>query len=162
MAKKKAKNKITHSTAMKKADQMFSRLRRTEWAIETGSLENGGYFRCVTCGKVIAIKNGDCGHCVPRGVMETRFDKSNTAGQCTACNRFCNGQTIKYLDNIKTRLGETEYNRLIEADLHKSIIKYTTPELYEMAKEYQEEVLQLWSLAGEDYPWAVERFRKYV
>lgn len=145
-----------HSEALKLADTMFSRLRRSEWALETGSIDDG-WFRCVTCGKPTDIKNGDCGHCVPRGVMNVRFCKTNTAGQCGSCNRFGNGQTIKFLKSIKNREGQEEHDRLVSIGESHDITKYNAVELLEMAKSFQDQAVKLYHENGLKYPWPVSR-----
>ena len=155
--KSKTKSGATkHGAAMKLADDMFSRLRRTEWAIETGSLEQM-YFRCVTCGRVTDIKNGDNGHCIPRGIMKLRFCKTNTAGQCGNCNRFGNGQTILFLKSIREREGQEEHDRLVMIGESHDITKYNAIELLEMARSFQNEVIKIWHDAGLAYPWEVKK-----
>jgi len=162
--KSKTKSGTTkHGAAMKLADDMFSRLRRTEWAIETGSLEpamgfESGYFRCVTCGNIQEIKRqGQCGHCIPRGVMKLRFCKTNTAGQCGNCNRFGNGQTILFLKSIREREGQEEHDRLVKIGESHDITKYNAIELLEMARSFQNEVIKIWHDAGLAYPWEVKK-----
>lgn len=154
--RKMGKKPINHQKALKLADSMFSRLRRTEWCIQTGSLEQT-YFRCVTCGNFTDLKNGDNGHCIPRGVMRLRFTKTNTAGQCGRCNRYGNGQTILFLKSIREREGKAEHDRLVEIGERNESFKYTTPELLDMARSYQTEAIKIWHTEGLAYPWPVEK-----
>lgn len=135
---------------------MFSRLRRTEWAIQTGDLAQG-YFRCVTCQRPTDIKSGDNGHCIPRGVMRLRFTKTNTAGQCGNCNRFGNGQTILFLKSIREREGQVEHDRLVEIGERQEVFKYNVQELLSIAKTFQEEAIRLWKDEGLPYPWKEEK-----
>jgi hypothetical protein len=156
MKKKKKDGGVTIGYAMGKADQMFSQLRRTMGAQENGTLETG-LAVCVTCNKVMSIMALQNGHCVPRGVKETRFLIVNTGCQCATCNRFGNGQTIKFLKYIKEKYGEKIHAQLIEAGERKSTKKYKAYELMEMAREYQEKAIKIWEEAGLQYPWKKEK-----
>lgn len=158
---KKSKSKTIsgttkHSAAMRLADEMFSLLRRTEWALMTGSLDQA-FFRCVTCGKPTDIKSGDCGHCIPRGVMNLRYCKTNTAGQCGTCNRFGNGQTILFLKSIREREGQAEHDRLVKIGESHDITKYNAVELLDMARSFQNEAVKIWHDEGLPYPWEVKK-----
>lgn len=160
MAKSKNKDgRTSHSRALKYCDDWFSRKRRSEWSIDTSGLSSGG-FTCVTCRQFTLIKNGDCGHCIPRGEMRARFLVMNTAGQCGKCNRYNNGETIKFLYSIENRYGLDVREKLEEIGRGARGKTYTTPELLEMAEKFQNETLKIWEKEGLPCPWKKERIPK--
>lgn len=146
----------SHSTALKLADEMFSRYRRSLACKERGDLDQR-YVRCITCGEPKDIMRLDCGHCNPRGDMRTRFDIYNTEAQCGNCNRFGNGQTIKFLAKIKERYGEERHAYIVECGETMCIKKYNTFELLEKASAYQTLSINIWEEEGIKYPWAKKR-----
>jgi len=156
--KKELKVKRTsHGAALKIADREFSRYRRSLSCIETGSLADG-LFKCVTCGRITEIMNGDCGHCLHRKVMATRFSVVNTAGQCYTCNKWGGGEVIEFERVIEEQHGAEELARIKQASLRGNrVTKFSTPELLELARSYRDLTLQFYEEEGIEYPWKKEK-----
>lgn len=83
----KSKKKIDYKAKLDKIFSNFIRLR---------DATTQGYVVCISCGKIIAWKQSDCGHFVNRSHMATRFNEKNCNAQCRSCNRFDEGNNIGY------------------------------------------------------------------
>lgn len=162
--------KPTYSQAMRTADDMFSRLVRTKWAIETGILgeceiDRAGWFRCVTCGKITGILSngaGQCGHFIPRGNMTLRYDERNTGAQCGQCNATDGGQWPRFQVSIRERLGERVLSELIKIGETNPPAGYTARTLIEMAIDFQDRAMRLWENEELPYPWPKVNLRKQL
>jgi uncharacterized C2H2 Zn-finger protein len=88
-----------HSKAEKKAWLWFSRYIRERD-------NEGGIFRCPTCGAVKPIEEADAGHYISRVRKSVMFDEMNVHAQCRKCNRFMGGQHFLYRRWLVERHGE--------------------------------------------------------
>ncbi len=95
--------------------------------------------KCVSCGKVVKIKECDAGHYISRSISSTLFDERNVNLQCKSCNSFPDGITFdKYRQELIKRYGDGVVIELEETA--KEIKKYTIPELEELTLHYKEKV----------------------
>lgn len=119
-----------------KADKEFSRYIRLRDAI------TGGYFRCISCGRILPIGQADCGHYHSRRHMSTRFDEDNCHAECRYCNRFSADHLIGYRVSLLKKIGS---QRLALLDVKKNTSrKWSVFELEQIAIHYrkQADILQ--------------------
>lgn len=69
------------------------------------------HFRCISCGRILPICDGDCGHYVGRANMSLRFDTRNIHAECKRCNRFDSSHLIGYRRNLIMKLGRLSYTQ---------------------------------------------------
>lgn len=81
-------------------DKLFSEYIRRRDA------DCNGMVKCVTCGRLLHWKEGDCGHYVPRDRRAVRWTKTNAHFQCPYCNRFRNGEQSLHGMYIDRRYGK--------------------------------------------------------
>jgi hypothetical protein len=73
-----------------------------------------GYVPCISCGKILHWKSGDCGHFMNRKYKYTKYDTRNNNFQCRTCNRFTEGNQSAYRDGLVKKIGETAVKELEE------------------------------------------------
>lgn len=127
--KTRIKNK-PKSYWVKKLDTIFSIYLRKSYA------NDFGMSSCYTCNKQFHYKDLQCGHYIPRGNMNTRWDESNCRPQCMQCNVFKKGNYTEYSYRLLKECGEGELERL--NTLKNTIKQWTTVELKEMIRKYKE------------------------
>lgn len=139
MKKKKdtSKTKAKPSTSVLKdrLDKVFSKYIRLRDAMP------GGYFRCISCGKIKPLEQADCGHFHSRIHMSTRYDEDNCHAECRSCNRFSADHLIGYRANLMKKIGEQRF-MLLEAKAHGSR-KWEGFELEQLIKYYRALVQKL-------------------
>lgn len=74
--------------------------------------DSEGNVRCYTCGKVMMVKEAQCGHFVSRQHNSTRWDFDNTRVQCVGCNVFGGGRVATYAERLDKELGARTVARL--------------------------------------------------
>lgn len=100
-----------------------------------------GYVKCISCGKIQAAEETDCGHFVNRKHMGTRFDEKNCNAQCRACNRFDEGNAAGYAKGLIEKYGAGVIDELL---LKKQIgRKWSQFEIDELVKYYKAKIKQL-------------------
>lgn len=97
--------------------------------------DKNGICTCYTCGKRLPWKAMDCGHCISRRYMATRFLLDNLRPQCQTCNRLMHGNYKVYYPKLQKELGDKRYEEIWQ--MSKSGYKISTPELREMLKTYE-------------------------
>lgn len=132
---KAAKGRPAVSTLVKRLDKVFSQYIRLRDAME------GGYFKCISCGKVKPIDKADCGHYFSRRHMATRFDEDNCNAECSYCNRFGSDHLDGYRHNLIKKIGPTRFQML--AVRRNETRKWSAFELEAMIKHYRDEVKRL-------------------
>ncbi len=98
---------------------------------------------CISCGEFIEFDNTDGGHFFAKsGYAGLRFDEDNCHKECRYCNRYDESHLIKYVENLKVKIGETDYKALQEraADYKKNGYKFSRGELKEKIEYYKEQV----------------------
>ena len=95
------------------------------------------HFICCTCGKT-GEEGMQCGHYIPRGNMNTRWDEMNNNSQCIGCNVFNHGRMDEYALFMVRKYGE---GILEEMNKRKNTIRqWTISEMEEQIEIYKEKV----------------------
>ena len=84
----------------------FQKLRRYQEASQNG------YVRCVSCQKLMTVKEAQGGHLVSRRVRATELEKDNVWPQCPRCNGPLSGNVIAYRANLVKMIGEPRVKRI--------------------------------------------------
>lgn len=100
-----------------------------------------GYFTCISCGKVKPYSKADCGHYINRIHMATRYSEINCNAQCSACNRFDEGNMSGYRQGLIKKYGE---QRVLLLEMQKNDTKkYSNFEYQALIEHYQKEIKKL-------------------
>jgi hypothetical protein len=94
------------SSLKKKAWDLFSkyiRLKGSDWR---------GYGKCVTCDEVKEWKRLQAGHFIPGRRNSILFDERNVHIQCDGCNRWKQGNTVKYFRFMQKTYGDSVIEEL--------------------------------------------------
>lgn len=119
---------------VKKLDKVFSEYIRLRDSM-------GGYFRCISCGKIKPYEQADCGHYHSRTHMATRFDEDNCHAECRSCNRFSADHLIGYRKNLVLKIGQGRFDLLaFKASQTK---KWSDFELKALIGHYKSLIIQL-------------------
>lgn len=129
------KRKSTKKPALvDKLDRVFSlyiRLRDS----------NNGYFRCISCGRILPYEQADAGHYVNRQHMSLRYDEKNVNAQCRHCNRFLEGNMQDYRQGLIKKYSEKAVI-LLEYEKHQTR-HYSPFELEILITHYKEEIKKI-------------------
>lgn len=60
---------------------------------------------CVSCGRVLPIKDMDNGHFISRSRKATKYDERNTHLQCKRCNGYLKGNIADYAVFLEGKYG---------------------------------------------------------
>lgn len=112
-----------------KAFSEFIRLR---------DVDQTGYGKCITCGRIIHYKKGDCGHGIPRQHKATKYNETNNALQCKPCNGFEGGKREVFKQRVDERYGAGTWDKLELAS--RTTCKRGQYEIDVMTKFYQQQV----------------------
>lgn len=99
--------------------------------VRVGASNKFGIASCISCGKSVPYRLGDCGHYRSRQHLQTRWDLTNCNFQCTVCNRQLRGNLVKYRQALVRKVGEEKVRELETRPAR----KISTPELEELLKE---------------------------
>ena len=102
-----------------------------------------GYFICCSCGQMKPYAMADAGHFINRRWMSLRWREDNVHAQCSACNRFDEGNSAGYAVFMIKKYGQEHVDMLL-ALKHQSQ-KWTDFELDLLIKEYKQKVKALTS-----------------
>lgn len=116
-------------------DRWFSKFIRLRDAMPNG------YVKCISCGRIVPLKEVDNGHYCSRTNLSLRFSELNCNAQCIHCNRFMEGNRIGYRSGLISKIGEKKV-LLLEARMHESH-KITDAEYIAMIAHYKKEVKRL-------------------
>lgn len=96
---------------------------------------------CIACGEYVDKKDAGHFHAVS-GYAGLRFDEDNVHGECKKCNRFDHSHLIGYTENIKERIGESDYNALRQRaeDYKRNGKKWSREELRDLIELYKQKV----------------------
>ncbi|MDT4761838.1 recombination protein NinG [Sphaerochaeta sp. PS] len=97
-----------HSKAKprEKALTAFQKLRRYQAATPNG------YVKCISCGKLMNVKEAQGGHLVSRRVRATELEPDNVWPQCPRCNGPLSGNVIAYRSNLVKLIGVVRVQRI--------------------------------------------------
>lgn len=102
---------------------------------------NNGYFRCISCGRILPFDQADCGHYINRQHMATRYSEINCNAQCRKCNRFDEGNMSGYRMGLIKKYGEQQV-LLLELQKNTSR-KYSEIEYLALIDHYNREIKKL-------------------
>lgn len=127
---------------VKKADKIFSEYIRYRDADQEAEDKDGNWvpaITCITCKKVVAVKQAHCGHFIQRGCKLTRFDEQNANGQCPYCNTYRYGEQFRHGLEIDRKFGEGTTDRLVklENQYKREGHKWTRDELEAIIAKYR-------------------------
>ena len=94
---------------------------------------NGGFCKCVTCGKTGHWKEFDGGHFISRTYTIHKILEENIHPQCKGCNRFAHKCHDDYSIFMIDTYGDEFVRNLI--DTKRTVMKYDRQELLETQKE---------------------------
>ena len=94
---------------------------------------NGGFCKCVTCGKTGHWKEFDGGHFISRTYTIHKILEKNIHPQCKGCNRFAHKCHDDYSMFMIDTYGDEFVRNLI--DTKRTVMKYDRQELLETQKE---------------------------
>lgn len=103
--------------------------------------DENGYGKCITCGRVIHYKKGDCGHGIPRQHKATKYNEMNNSLQCKPCNGFEGGKREVFKQRVDERWGPGTWDKL--ELMSRSVCKRGAFEYEVMATYYKGEVEKL-------------------
>ncbi|MBI9095562.1 MAG: recombination protein NinG [Sphaerochaeta sp.] len=89
-----------------KALAAFQKLRRYQEATDNG------FVRCISCGKLMSVKEAQGGHLVSRRVRATELKHDNVWPQCPKCNGPLSGNVIAYRANLVKLIGVVRVQRI--------------------------------------------------
>ena len=112
-----------------------------EMRIDTGQFNNWQDLPCAccTCGKILTVREADCGHFISRGSggqSGVYFDERNCHFQCRSCNRFNQGRTLEYNDFMLEKYGQEVVDELRKKD--KVLIRKRSVMVLAFYKYYKE------------------------
>lgn len=131
--------KQTLSKVKKKTWDIFSIYVRRRDCLKTTGCKDWGL--CITCGKRYHFKLLQAGHFIAGRNNAVLFSEEGVHAQCYNCNINLKGNTLKYRRKIIEMYGEG-YDEFLEVESEK-IVKYSIPELEEMAEHYRGEIKKL-------------------
>ena len=108
------KKRPTISKEKKKAWNLFSKYIRLRDCLETTGTPDYGI--CCTCGIKYHFKELQAGHFIPGRHNSILFDERNVHAQCVGCNRFKQGNTVKYFRFMQNKYGEEVIKELEQKD----------------------------------------------
>jgi len=135
--------KKTRKQIIKKLDTTFSKYIRLRDCLRTTQTPDQGL--CITCGKLVYLKEAHAGHFISRGRMNIRFDETNVHLQCCGCNTYGNGEQAKYLIALEKLYGREIVDNLmqLERDWLGGIDKVSTGELRDLLDMYKDKLNNL-------------------
>jgi hypothetical protein len=123
--------------AKAKAWKAFSLYIRTRDSIN-------GMCSCITCGKVIPIKEAHASHFLGGRSNAVLFDEEAVYASCVGCNMFLHGNYTQYTLKMIDRYGRDWVDAKI-AQKHQ-IVKYKTQDFQEIEKKYKQKLQELENL----------------
>ena len=137
-----------------KALQQFQKLRRYQEA------SGNGFVYCISCGKLMFVKESQGGHYVSRSVRATELESDNVWPQCPRCNNHLSGNVVAYRANLVKLIGEERvrriedlanasrgdseaYSRLDDNDKRSVVSKRNDVEYEQLAKFYRAKWLKI-------------------
>ena len=108
-----------------------------------------GVCFCITCGSVHGIKDCDAGHYISRTHASTLYDVDNVFPQCIKCNRFHQGKSYEFRENLIEKIGE---QRVLELEQRAKEFGDDSTEYHkQIAEKYKRLVKEIEKKAGFSY-----------
>ena len=102
---------------------------------------DGGFTRCISCGRVLPFSQLQCGHFFSRSHLATRWDERNCNAECVRCNCFDGNHLEGYRESLVAKIGGEEYENLCA--LSRTERKWSDAELRELIRHYTAEARRL-------------------
>ncbi len=120
-----------------KLDKIFSEWIRRRFADDTGMV------KCCTCPAQGHWKTFDAGHFIPKGGGKhgIRYDERACHVQCAHCNRFLDGNLVKYEIFMRSKYGPKVIKEL-RIKSHETV-KWMPHEIQEMIEEFKSKIKEL-------------------
>ena len=106
MQKDSSSSENRRKTLIYRLDLVVSRYVRQYFA------DKNGICTCYTCNRRLPWRGMDCGHCISRRYINTRFDMDNMRPQCQYCNRTLRGNYEIYYPKLEKELGKEKYSEM--------------------------------------------------
>lgn len=103
----------------RKADKVFSTYIRNRDADQEVEDLHGNWVpagKCITCTRIVAVKQAHCGHFIQRGCKLTRYNEQNANLQCNYCNTYRYGEQFRHGVEIDRKFGQGTSGNLIELE----------------------------------------------
>ncbi len=113
-----------------------------------------GIGTCISCKKMVSYPNSQgnwhAGHLWPRSVVYNAlyFHPRNVNGQCSSCNTFLEGNSMKYREGLVERFGEGVIEELEQARAAGQGRKWYDHEYKELAADYRKKVREMKKARG--------------
>lgn len=106
--------------------------------------DEGGYCKCISCGRYKPMSEIQAGHYFPAGhYTAIRFDYENINGQCIQCNYFKHGAQEGYREGLIKKIGIDRVRLLdIRANASRSH-KWSRTELLFIIQEAKQKIKEL-------------------
>ena len=127
------------SKLKKEVRRLFSEYIRLRDALLTTG--DSLYVNCITCSKLIPIKQAQAGHFIDCRHSATLFDEANVHAQCARCNVYLDGNILEYRRQIINKYGEGYDIQLEEKAMQAK--KFTRSELESLKEKYKEKIKEL-------------------
>lgn len=129
----KTKKRLTRKEYEKRLDMLCSLfVRFADSYLKRGEWHN----TCFTCGKELRAADLDCGHFCGRANRILRWDSRNMRPQCTACNRYLDGNYKEYTLRLIDDLGDDVVRELIGIEREWKTGKLKPPTIPELRTLY--------------------------
>jgi hypothetical protein len=98
---------------------------------------------CISCGEYNTLQAGH--YFAVSGYDGLRFDEDNVHGECARCNCWDESHLIKYGINLKNKIGEQDYQDLMDrASAYKmNGYRFSRMEIEEKIEYYKQKVKEL-------------------
>lgn len=74
--------------------------------------QDGGWTRCISCGRVLPFEKMQCGHYYSRYHTMTRWDEDNCNSECSICNCQDTNHLVGYKKNLIAKIGQRRFDEL--------------------------------------------------
>jgi len=119
-----------------KKDSLPIMLKKTQVIFNRYIRERDEGFTCISCGSHAA---NQAGHYFPvKGFSALRFHEWNVNLQCAGCNLFLHGNQAMYRIGLVKKIGEKGVAELEDMATTNRIKKWSTEELKEIIKKYEQ------------------------
>ena len=104
----------------------------------------GGYCKCISCGRYMPMQDIQAGHYFPAGhYTALRYDYENINGQCLQCNYFKHGAQEGYREGLIRKIGIDRVKTLeLRANASRSH-KWSRTELLFIIQEAKQKIKEL-------------------
>jgi septum formation topological specificity factor MinE len=125
-----------------KKEKSLAKLKKDAWAVFSKYIRQKysdwkGDAACVTCGVVRPWKEMQAGHFIPGRHNSILFDERNVHVQCDGCNRWKQGNTVKYFRFMQQKYGDETIKELEHLDTLSH--PFTRQELLEIIEKYAQQ-----------------------